>query len=113
MGKTERRLEFAKICGIESYGTIRGCIPACRRATETGNRDGMTLKGVILLGQARDFKGSAGNDGDYLNPRPALAAAACYHGKVAAGCSPATQAEEARKVAADDQLFIVDCFDES
>lgn len=108
MGKTERRLEFAKICGIESYGTIRGCIPACRRATETGNRDGMTLKGVILLGQAMDFKGSAGDDGAYLNLLPPLAATACYHGKVAAGCSPAMQVEEARKFAADDYLFIVD-----
>ncbi|HSZ62826.1 MAG TPA: hypothetical protein VK828_13570 [Terriglobales bacterium] len=89
----------------ESYGTIRAAVVSrllMGGPTETGSMDGMTLNGVILLGQAMDFKGSAGDDGAYLNLLPTLAATACYHGKVAAGCSPATQVAEARKFAADD-----------
>src|SRR5580658_646300 len=91
----------------ESYGTIRAAVVSRLLAggpTETGSMDGMTLNGVILLGQAMDFKGSAGEDGAYVNLLPTLAATACYHGKVAAGCSPATQVAEARKFAADDYL---------
>jgi carboxypeptidase C (cathepsin A) len=89
----------------ESYGTIRAAVVSrllMGGPTETGSMDGVTLNGVILLGQALDFKGSAGDDGAYLNLLPTLAATACYHGKVAASCSPATQVAEARKFAADD-----------
>jgi carboxypeptidase C (cathepsin A) len=91
----------------ESYGTIRAAVVSRLLGggpTETGSMDGMTLNGIVLLGQSMDFKGSAGEDGAYLNLLPTLAAAACYHGKVAAGCSPATQVAEARKFAADDYL---------
>ncbi len=59
--------------------------------------DGITLSGVILLGQSMDMGGSAGDDGRYLNTLPTLAATACYHGKVAAGCSAAGQVDAVNK----------------
>jgi carboxypeptidase C (cathepsin A) len=91
----------------ESFGTIRAAVVAKLLAggpTETGNMDGMTLNGIILLGQAMDIGASDGSDIRYLNVLPTLAAAACYHGKVAAGCTPATQLAEATKFASDAYL---------
>jgi carboxypeptidase C (cathepsin A) len=91
----------------ESYGTIRAAVVSRLLAggpTETGSMDGVTLNGVILLGQALDFKGSAGEDGGYLNLLPTLAATGCYYGKTPPGCSPATQVAEARIFAADAYL---------
>jgi carboxypeptidase C (cathepsin A) len=91
----------------ESYGTIRSAVVARLLAggpTETGTMDGMTLNGVILLGQSLDGKNSAGDDGGYLNVLPTLAATACYHGKGPAGCTAASQVAEARKFAADSYL---------
>ncbi len=91
----------------ESYGTIRAAVVSRLLAggpTETGSMDGMTLNGIILLGQAMDFKGSAGEDGGYLNLLPTFAATACYHGKAATGCTAAAQVAEARKFAADEYL---------
>ena len=91
----------------ESYGTIRAAVVARLLAggpTETGSMDGMTLNGVILLGQALDFKGSAGEDGGCANVLPTFSATACYYSKGPAGLSPATQVVEARKFAADAYL---------
>ncbi len=91
----------------ESYGTVRAAVVSRLLAggpTETGSMNGMTLNGIILLGQGMDMKGSAGDDGGYLNVLPTLAATACYHGKVAAGCTAATQVAEAKKFAADAYL---------
>lgn len=88
----------------ESYGTIRSAVVARLLAggpTETGAMDAVTLNGVILLGQAMDISGSAGGDGRYVNLLPSLAATACYHGKVAAGCTAAAQAAEAKKFGAE------------
>lgn len=88
----------------ESYGTIRAAVVSRLLAggpTETGSMDGMTLNGVILLGQALDMKGSAGEDTAYVNILPSLAATACYHGKAAAGCTAETQVAEAKKFAGD------------
>ncbi len=84
----------------ESYGTIRAAVVARLLAggpMETGAMEGITLNGVILLGQSMDMSGSAGDDGRYLNTLPTLAATACYHGKVAAGCSAAGQVEAANQ----------------
>ncbi len=67
----------------------------------TGNMDGMTLNGVVLLGQALDMSGTAGNDNRYVNELPTLAATACYHHKVSASCTAQTQVEEARKFGSD------------
>lgn len=91
----------------ESYGTIRAAVVA-RMATggptETGNMDGMTLNGVILLGQALDMKSSIGEDTALVNLLPTFAATACYHGKAPAGCSAETQVADAKKFAADTYL---------
>ena len=91
----------------ESYGTIRAAVVSRLLAggpMETGNMDGVTLSGVILLGQAMDFSGGAGEDGRFINTLPMLAATACYHGKVAAGCSAAAQVEAANKCITDEYL---------
>jgi carboxypeptidase C (cathepsin A) len=91
----------------ESYGTIRAAVVARLLAggpTETGNMDGMTLNGVILLGQALDMRSSVGEDIASVNLLPSLAATACYHGKAAAGCNPETQMADARKFASDAYL---------
>lgn len=91
----------------ESYGTIRAAVVARLLAggpMETGNMDGITLNGVILLGQAMDMGGTAGDDGRVLNTLPTLAATACYHGKVAARCSPAAQIEAANQFIANEYL---------
>ncbi|TNE66608.1 MAG: peptidase S10 [Alphaproteobacteria bacterium] len=69
----------------ESYGTVRAAVTARLMAggpMSTGNMDGMTLNGVILLGQAMDMAGSAGDDTQLVLEFPSLAATAWYHGKV-------------------------------
>lgn len=91
----------------ESYGTIRAAVVSRLLAggpTETGSMDGMTLNGVILLGQALDMKGSSNEDAAYVNILPTLAATACYHGKAAVGCAAETQVADAKKFAADAYL---------
>ena len=91
----------------ESYGTIRAAVVSRLLAggpTETGSMDGMTLNGVILLGQALDLKGSAGEDTAHVNILPTFAATACYYGKTAAGCTVETQVAETKKFAADAYL---------
>lgn len=88
----------------ESYGTVRAAVVARLLAggpMSTGNMDGMTLNGVVLLGQALDMSGTAGNDTRYVNELPTLAATACYHHKVSASCTAQTQVEEARKFGSD------------
>ena len=88
----------------ESYGTIRAAVVARLLAggpTETGNMDGMTLNGIILLGQAMDIGDSDGSDIRYLELLPTLAATACYHGSVAASCTAAAQVTEATKFSSD------------
>jgi carboxypeptidase C (cathepsin A) len=67
----------------ESYGTIRAAVVSRLLAggpMSTGKMDGLTLNGVILLGQAM----GGGGEGDtrVLNELPTLAATAWYHGKV-------------------------------
>jgi carboxypeptidase C (cathepsin A) len=59
--------------------------------------DGVTLNGIVLLGQALDMSGSAGNDLRYVNELPSLAATACYHHKAGASCTPDGQVAAARK----------------
>lgn len=105
--RENNRWNAPKFLLSESYGTIRAAVVARLLAggpMETGNMDGVTLSGVILLGQAMDLGGSAGEDGRFINTLPTLAATACYHGKVAAGCSPATQVEAANKFINDEYL---------
>lgn len=87
----------------ESYGTVRAALVARLLAggpMETGRMDGVTLNGVILLGQALDMRDKG--DLAYQTALPTLAATACYFGKVQPGCTPAGQAEAARRFAADD-----------
>ena len=87
----------------ESYGTVRAAVVARLLAggpTSTGNMDGLTLNGVILLGQALNM---SGGDGDvrYVNELPTLAATACYHHKASSGCTAEGQVEAARSFGSD------------
>ena len=87
----------------ESYGTVRAALVARLLAggpMETGRMDGVTLNGVILLGQALDMRDKG--DLAYQTALPTMAATACYFGRVQAECTPAGQAEAARALAAGD-----------
>jgi carboxypeptidase C (cathepsin A) len=94
------RINSPKYLLSESYGTIRAAVMARLLAggpTQTGSMDGVSLNGVILLGQALDMaRGAEGDDRGYLAVLPSLAAAACYFSKVATGCTPEGQVEAAR-----------------
>jgi len=90
----------------ESYGTVRAAVVARLLAggpMSTGKMDGLTLNGVILLGQALDMSTNAG-DLRYVNELPTLAATACYHHKVSSGCTPEGQADAARKFGSNEYL---------
>lgn len=95
------RLNAPKYLVSESYGTIRAAVMARLMAggpTQTGTMDGLTLNGVVLLGQAMDMaRGAEGDDRSYLGLLPSFAATACHFGKVAAGCTAEGQAEAARR----------------
>jgi len=95
------RLNAPRYLISESYGTIRAAVMAKLMAggpTQTGGMEGLTLNGVILLGQALDMgRGTEGDDRPYLGLLPSQAATACYFAKVAAGCTPQGQAEAARR----------------
>jgi carboxypeptidase C (cathepsin A) len=83
----------------ESYGTVRAAVVARLLAggpSETGNMESITLNGLIQLGQAMDLSESAGIDGAILNALPTLAATACYHKRVAQGCTAQSQVDAAR-----------------
>lgn len=97
--RSHARWNAPKYLVSESYGTVRAAAVAKLAAggpMETGGMDGLTLNGIILLGQAMDMSGGDGDIG-IANALPSLAATACYFGKVAAGCSPEAQAEAARR----------------
>lgn len=69
----------------ESYGTVRAAVVAYMLVggpLATGRMDGITLNGVILLGQAMNMFGARGGDTDYANLLPTFAATTWYHGKV-------------------------------
>jgi carboxypeptidase C (cathepsin A) len=91
----------------ESYGTVRAAVVAKLLAGGpfgTGHMDGITLNGVILLGQSMD-SGGAGRDGVYVNSLPSLAATAWYHGKVdRENVSLEEHVEAARRFAAGEYL---------
>lgn len=101
------RWNSAKYLLSESYGTDRAAVVSRLLAggpSGTGNMDGITLNGIVLLGQALDMSGSAGTDARYVNELPTLAATACYHRKVAGSCTAESQAQEARKFGAETYL---------
>lgn len=89
----------------ESYGTIRAVLVARSLAggpTETGDLDGITLNGVILLGQALDLNQSG--DRHFVTSLPTLAATACYFGRLKTPCRPSDQADLAQRFADDTYL---------
>lgn len=99
------RWNSPKFLLAESYGTIRAAMVSRYLAggpTETGAMNGITLDGVIMLGQSMRMTGN--DDLSYVNALPTLAATACYFGRVPAPCDPKVQAEAARKFAATDYL---------
>lgn len=86
----------------ESYGTVRAAVVAKLMAggpTATGSMDGMTLNGVILLGQAMQM--GATGDQAILTLLPSLASTACFHHKVAADCTAEGQVAAARRFVED------------
>jgi carboxypeptidase C (cathepsin A) len=89
----------------ESYGTIRAALVArmiTGGVTETGELDGLSLNGVILIGQALNLNQSG--DMHYVTSLPTLAATACYFHRLPASCSPTAQAEAVKRFAGDDYL---------
>lgn len=89
----------------ESYGTIRAALVARLLAggpSETGELDGITLNGVILLGQALNLNQS--DDMHFVTSLPTLAATACYFHRLPTPCSSSAQAEEAGRFAKDEYL---------
>jgi carboxypeptidase C (cathepsin A) len=108
--REHRRWNSPKYLMGESYGSIRAAVVAKRLAggpTGSGSMDGITLNGVILLGQAMDIHsgGQAGDDRRFLTSLPSLAATAWYHGKVSrSGRTLETQVADARAFAAGDYL---------
>ncbi|MDG3439292.1 S10 family peptidase [Nitrospirillum amazonense] len=91
----------------ESYGTVRAAVVARLLAggpMATGTMDGMTLNGIILLGQSMDMSGTAGDDVRVLTALPTLAATACYHHQGPAGCTAEGQVGAAKAFAADRYL---------
>ncbi|WP_044560004.1 S10 family peptidase [Azospirillum sp. B4] len=98
------RLNSPRFLMSESYGTIRAAVVARLLAggpMSTGTMDGITLNGVILLGQSMDMANSGGEDARFLTALPTLAATACYHHKGPAGCTAAGQVAAAQAFAAD------------
>ncbi|WKL57028.1 hypothetical protein Q1W73_15385 [Asticcacaulis sp. ZE23SCel15] len=90
----------------KSYGTIRAARLAKLLAggpSETGSMTGLTLNGVILLGQAMDM--SPKGDTAYLTGLPTMAATAWYHGAVDKSATTlAGQISDAQGFAAGDYL---------
>lgn len=81
----------------ESYGTVRAAAVAKLMAggpLATGHMDGMTLNGVILLGQSMNMERN--EELAFALDLPTLAATACHFGKVARPCTAAGQAAAAR-----------------
>lgn len=103
--RTHNRWNSPKYLVSESYGTVRAALVARALAGgpfETGAMNGITLNGVILLGQSMDM-GLAG-DVQYVNSLPSLAAVACYFGRVQPNCNPVDQAEAARRFGSADYV---------
>jgi carboxypeptidase C (cathepsin A) len=95
------RMNAPKYLLSESYGTIRAAEVARMLAggpMQTGNMDGVTLNGVILLGQSLDMaRGGAGDDRAVLGVLPTLAVTACHFHKVAPDCTPQGQIAAANR----------------
>lgn len=92
----------------ESYGTVRAAVVS-RMLTggplSTGKMNGITLHGVILLGQAMNVFGGRGGDIGSANVLATLAATAWYHDKVdRANKSLEQHVDEARAFAANDYI---------
>lgn len=86
----------------ESYGTIRAALVAKMLAGgpfATGRMNGITLNGVMLLGQAMDGSRRSPEISAVKN-LSAFAATAWYHGKVARGAGLEAHVEQARAFAA-------------
>ena len=76
-----RRWQSPRFLMGESYGTVRAAVVARLLSggpMGTGSMEGLTLNGVILLGQAM---GSVDGDMSFVTSLPTLAATAWYHGR--------------------------------
>lgn len=92
------RWNVPKFLISESYGTIRAAVLAKLMAggpTATGAMDGMTLNGVIMLGQGMALGSSS--EQSVLTALPSLAATACFHKKAPPGCTPDGQVAAASR----------------
>jgi len=103
-----RRWNSPKFLMGESYGTVRAAVVAYMLTggpLSTGRMDGITLNGVILLGQAMNLFGGQGSDIGFLTVLPTMAATAWYHSKVNRDKKSLEQhVDEARAFAADDYI---------
>lgn len=82
----------------ESYGTVRAALVAKRLAggpTTTGRMDGITLNGVILMGQAMDDSRQVAELSS-VNLLPSAAATAWFHGKAGREISVDSHVRQAR-----------------
>ncbi len=95
------RLNAPKYLAGESYGTVRAAVVAKLLAggpTETGEMTGITLNGVMMLGQIIDYSARGeGGDRGFVSILPTLAATACHFGKAAKDCTSEGQADAARR----------------
>lgn len=85
----------------ESYGTVRAALVAKMLAggpTTTGRMDGITLNGVILMGQAMDGSRQVAELSS-VTLLPSAAATAWFHGKAGRGTSLASHVRQARAFA--------------
>ena len=77
-----RRWQSPRFLMGESYGTVRAAVVAKLLAggpTTTGSMEGLTLNGIILLGQSMSFGNS---ELAFATALPTLAATAWYHDRV-------------------------------
>ncbi|MBL4802373.1 MAG: hypothetical protein JKY45_10810 [Emcibacter sp.] len=81
--RKNKRWNSPKYLMGESYGTVRAAVVAKYLAggpMGSGSMDGVTLNGVILLGQSMDMGGRG--DVSYTTALPSMAATAWYHKKI-------------------------------
>lgn len=100
------RLNSPRFLMGESYGSVRAAVVAKQLSggpTATGRMDGVTLNGVILLGQAMSVL-SGNPERTAVTALPTLAATAWYHGKVKRRTTLEAHVGRARRFAEDEYV---------
>ena len=103
--KDHERWQSPRFLMGESYGTVRAAVVAKLLAggpMGTGGMEGLTLNGVILLGQAMS---SGDGELSFVTSLPTMAATAWYHGKVDRDSNPLEQHVANAEAFADDEYL--------